>query len=180
MGKRKQLITLRESAGIVAKDNQDVAAMISSLQTIGNNAVISLIDNLPPEKFSGYNDWGAFFDGEIGIDYDEWIVMTNASELPDYDTYKPQPSQSSRPAPMPTGIKYTFVITGVLGVTRADAEDTIRRLGHYVESRVRSNVDYLIVGQKPGKTKLNAAKNHAVQTINEREALQLLGILSWN
>ena len=69
----------------------------------------------------------------------------------------------------------TFVITGALeSMSRTEAEKKIRLQGGHPTSSVSKQTDYLIVGEEPGVTKLEKAKELGVKTINEKEFLNLL------
>lgn len=62
---------------------------------------------------------------------------------------------------------HEFVITGTLSVKRADFERMITACGGYVSNRVTSSTAYLIVGDKPGNTKLKAGAAHCVPCVSE-------------
>lgn len=59
-----------------------------------------------------------------------------------------------------------FVITGTFSVIRAEIEDKINKYGGYVSSSVSKSTDFVLVGTKPGATKLNAAKKYLKATID--------------
>lgn len=65
------------------------------------------------------------------------------------------------------------VFTGKLSITREAAEAHAARYGLRVQKRVDSGTDYLVVGERPGNTKLEAAQRHNVRRINEAEFLAL-------
>ncbi len=70
----------------------------------------------------------------------------------------------------------TIVVTGSLeSMTRDEAYDAIRRQGGDPTTSVSSNTDYLVVGSDPGSTKLDDAREHDVETIDEDAFLELLG-----
>lgn len=64
-----------------------------------------------------------------------------------------------------------FVITGTLSRVRARVEESIIRMGGRVSGRVTSSTDYLVVGDKPGETKLRAAAAHLVPQITESDLI---------
>ncbi len=69
----------------------------------------------------------------------------------------------------------TFVFTGSLeGMTRAEAQELIERHGGSATSSVSGNTDYLVVGDKPGRGKREAADDHNVPTIDRSEFETLL------
>jgi DNA ligase (NAD+) len=70
----------------------------------------------------------------------------------------------------------TLVITGTLDrMTRDEAKQSIRRQGGRASSSVSANTDYLVVGDHPGDRKLEDAKRHEVQQIDEQKFLALVG-----
>jgi len=68
-----------------------------------------------------------------------------------------------------------FVITGALSRPRADIAAAIETAGGKVTGSVSSKTDYLVAGEKTGKSKLAAAQKHAVKVISEAELDALLG-----
>ena len=68
-----------------------------------------------------------------------------------------------------------YVITGTLsGMGREEAEDKLRALGATITSGVTKKTTALIVGEKPGKSKVEKADQLNVATIGEEELLGLL------
>ena len=62
----------------------------------------------------------------------------------------------------------SYIITGTLNLMgREEAEDKLRALGATVTSSVTKNTTALIVGEKPGKSKLEKAKKLGIEMINE-------------
>lgn len=81
-----------------------------------------------------------------------------------------------RPSPGQTGklSGKTFVITGGLdSFSREEAKAIIRRLGGDVNESVSQNVDYVVVGKKPG-SKYDRAKKLNVTTIDEKQFLEMI------
>ena len=68
----------------------------------------------------------------------------------------------------------TFVITGTLSAPRGDFKKRIEAAGGKVTGSVNKSTDYLVAGDKTGKTKLNAAEEHDVQVLNEAALEELL------
>lgn len=64
-----------------------------------------------------------------------------------------------------------FVITGTLSRVRADFEDEITSRGGFVKNKVGARTDYLIVGDKPGATKVRDAKRYGTPVISEGDLL---------
>ena len=70
----------------------------------------------------------------------------------------------------------SYIVTGTLSAMgREEAEDKLRALGATVTSSVTRNTTALIVGEKPGKSKLDKAAKLGITSINESEFLLLIG-----
>ena len=68
----------------------------------------------------------------------------------------------------------TFVLTGELvGFTRDEAKDMIRKRGGNISSSVSKKTDYVVAGENPG-SKYEKAKELGVKIINENEFKKLL------
>ena len=69
----------------------------------------------------------------------------------------------------------TFVITGKLnGISRAEVKSLIEENAGTTISGVSKKLDYLIVGEKPTKRKMEAAKNLKIMTLDQKQFLTLL------
>lgn len=69
----------------------------------------------------------------------------------------------------------SYIVTGTLAsMGREEAEDKLRSLGATVTSSVTKNTTALIVGEKPGKSKLDKAEKLGIVKINEDEFLKLI------
>jgi len=69
--------------------------------------------------------------------------------------------------------KKSFLFTGSLKTARNKIEEMIRKAGGRILRRVSQNLDYLVVGQKPGY-KLKKAKELNINIIDEKEVFRLL------
>jgi DNA ligase (NAD+) len=70
----------------------------------------------------------------------------------------------------------TIVITGELAsMSREEAEGLVRSLGGKAAGSVSKNTDFLVVGEKPGGTKMRAAEKHGTRLLGEAEFLKLVG-----
>ena len=68
----------------------------------------------------------------------------------------------------------TFVLTGALSATREQAGERIVRLGGKVSSSVSGKTDFVVSGGKPGRAKLEKAKELKVPVLDEEELESLL------
>lgn len=69
----------------------------------------------------------------------------------------------------------SYLVTGTLeSMGREEAEDRLRELGAAVTSGVTKNTTGLIVGAKPGKSKLDKAAKLGVPTLDEKQFLSLI------
>lgn len=72
----------------------------------------------------------------------------------------------------------SYIITGTLsGMGREEAEDKLRELGATVTSSVTKNTTALIVGEKPGKSKITKANKLGIATIDGDEFLTEVDML---
>ena len=69
----------------------------------------------------------------------------------------------------------TFMITGKLeGISRAEAKSLIEENSGSIVSNVSKNLDYIIVGEKPTKRKIDAAKELKIKILNQAEWFSML------
>ncbi len=69
----------------------------------------------------------------------------------------------------------TFMITGKLnGISRAEVKSLIEENAGTTVSSVSKKLNYLIVGEKPTKRKIEAAKNLKITTLDQKKFLTLL------
>ncbi len=69
----------------------------------------------------------------------------------------------------------TFMITGKLeGISRAEAKSVIEENSGSIISNVSKKLDYLIIGEKPTKRKIDLAKDFKVKIISQSEWLNML------
>jgi len=67
-----------------------------------------------------------------------------------------------------------FVFTGGLSnISRPDASDLVKQMGGIVSSSVGKNIDYVVVGEKPG-SKYKKAEKLGLNIINEEEFMRLV------
>ncbi len=73
----------------------------------------------------------------------------------------------------------TFMVTGKLeGISRAEAKSLIEENSGTTVSSVSKKLNYLIIGNKPTKRKIETAKELKIKIINEVQFLKLLNITS--
>ncbi len=69
----------------------------------------------------------------------------------------------------------TFMLTGKLnGISRAEAKSLIEENSGSIVSNVSKKLDYLIVGEKPTKRKVESAKELKIKILNQQEWLKIL------
>ncbi len=69
----------------------------------------------------------------------------------------------------------SYIVTGTLAsMGREEAEDKLRELGATVTSSVTKNTTALIVGEKPGKSKMDKAEKLGILRLGEDEFLKLI------
>lgn len=69
-----------------------------------------------------------------------------------------------------------IVVTGTLRkYSRADTERIIMKLGGKLQNSVTKKTDFLVVAEKPGKTKLDAASKYSTRIITEKEFYEIIG-----
>ncbi len=113
-------------------------------------------------------------DKNIGIWADDHIAAVN--NVSDHTGFKQiiPVFKCEKPLKIGSLSGYNFVVTGTLsGMDRFDAENYIRGNGGNVQKSVTRNTDYLVVGTKPGKTKLDAAAKHGTPMLTEKEFFEM-------
>ncbi len=69
----------------------------------------------------------------------------------------------------------TFMLTGKLnGISRAEAKSLIEENSGSIVSNVSKKLDYLIVGEKPTKRKVESAKELKIKILNQKEWSEIL------
>ena len=69
----------------------------------------------------------------------------------------------------------TFMLTGKLnGISRAEAKSLIEQNSGKITGNVNKKLNYLIVGEKPTKRKIEAAKNLKIKSLDQKQFLTLL------
>ena len=68
----------------------------------------------------------------------------------------------------------TFCVTGVLSRPREEIHAAIRAAGGEVHDRVKKGTSFLVVGEKVGASKLEAAKKHGTQVVTEPDLEAML------
>ena len=72
-------------------------------------------------------------------------------------------------------INKNFMLTGKLdGISRAEAKSLIEENSGSIVSNVSKKLDFLIVGEKPTKRKIDAAKDLKIQILNQKQWLKML------
>ena len=69
----------------------------------------------------------------------------------------------------------SFMFTGKLnGISRAEAKSLIEKNSGSTISSINKNLDYLVIGEKPTKRKIDQAKNLDIKVISQDELIKLL------
>ena len=69
----------------------------------------------------------------------------------------------------------TFMLTGKLdGISRAEAKSLIEENSGSIVSNISKKLNYLIIGEKPTKRKIESAKELKIKILNQREWLKML------
>ena len=69
----------------------------------------------------------------------------------------------------------TFMITGKLeGISRAEAKSLIEENSGSIISNVSKKLDYLIIGEKPTKKKIDLAKELKIKILSQNQLLNML------
>ena len=84
------------------------------------------------------------------------------------------PVEEIRAQPSGELVGKTFVITGTLSAPRGEFKNRIESIGGKVVGSVSKCTDYLVAGEKTGKTKLAAAQTHGVSILSEEQLEELL------
>ena len=67
------------------------------------------------------------------------------------------------------------MITGKLeGISRAEAKSLIESKSGKILSNVNKKLDYLIIGEKPTKRKVDAAKELKIKILDQKDFLKIL------
>ena len=69
----------------------------------------------------------------------------------------------------------TFMLTGKLeGMSRAEAKSLIEKNSGSIVSNVSKKLNYLIIGSKPTKKKVESAKELNIKILSQKEWLKML------
>jgi DNA ligase (NAD+) len=69
----------------------------------------------------------------------------------------------------------TFLVTGKLnGISRAEIKSLIEENSGITVSSVSKKLNYLIVGEKPTKKKIESAKEYKIKILNQNQFLEKL------
>ena len=69
----------------------------------------------------------------------------------------------------------SFMITGKLeGISRAEVKSLIEQNSGTIVSNVSKKLDYLIIGEKPTKRKIESAKELKINMISQKELFDML------
>lgn len=89
------------------------------------------------------------------------------------ETDLPEPSQA--PSEGPLAGKKVLVTGAVPGLTRDEAKQAVLDAGGEAASSVSKNLDMIVVGEKPGQSKLDKAEKLEIPRLSADEFLRLIG-----
>ena len=73
----------------------------------------------------------------------------------------------------------TFMLTGKLnGISRAEAKSIIEKNSGSIISNVSKKLDFLVVGEKPTKKKVDRAKELKVKILSQSDLLKMINMTS--
>jgi DNA ligase (NAD+) len=124
-----------------------------------------------PDSLEGVDDVGETVAGQI---HDFFASEANAAAVDAIlEHVTPQESELDSGGDELEGV--TFVFTGSLqDVTRSEAQETVEAHGANATGSVSGNTDYLVIGERPGQTKLDDADAEDVPVLEESEFRELL------
>jgi DNA ligase (NAD+) len=138
---------LAEAAGsleeLLGWSREDAAAHVGAISGFGPKMVESVVDFL--------------FDAES---------RALLEKLHAHGVSRPQPRAAVASDGPLKGL--SFCVTGVLSRKREDVHADIRAAGGTVHDSVKAGTSYLVIGEKVGKAKLDAAKKRGAQVIDEQ------------
>jgi DNA ligase (NAD+) len=91
--------------------------------------------------------------------------------LREFGVSRPQPRAVLTEGPLSGS---SFCVTGVLSRRREDVHADIRARGGEVHDKIKQGTTYLVIGEKVGKAKLDAAKKFGTKILTEAELATLL------
>jgi DNA ligase (NAD+) len=70
--------------------------------------------------------------------------------------------------------RFRILITGTLSSVRSEIEERIKKAGCTLAKTISRHVDFIVVGESPSKTKIEAANRLNIKMINEQQLLSIL------
>jgi DNA ligase (NAD+) len=144
---------------VAAAQLAQAAVSLQALVTLEASALGELVGSIAGFGPKMTESVQAYFASE-----DSRQVLQKLLDL-EVSTPEPQPERSSE-GPL---LGKSFCVTGVLTRKREDVQAAIRGAGGEVHDKVKKGTDYLVVGEKVGKAKLDAATKRGTQLISESE-----------
>jgi len=106
-----------------------------------------------------------FFASEAGVDTLRRIETLGINPLI-------RPEEANLDGPL---LGKTFVLTGTLeSMTREEAGERIRQQGGSVTGSVSKKTSFVVIGAEPGANKIEGAKKHGVQILDEKLFLEMI------
>tara|TARA_B100000674_G_C37930482_1_gene957727 strand:- start:51 stop:2081 length:2031 start_codon:yes stop_codon:yes gene_type:complete len=148
-----------ENAKLISKNLRSIKNFISLSKTKKFKDLIN-IDGIGDTQI---NSIKSFFSNNTNLK-----VLKELTELVNVKDANPQKSNG-------LFSNKTFMLTGKLeGISRAEAKSLIEENSGSIVSNVSKKLDYLIIGEKPTKRKVDAAKDLKVKILSQNEWLNML------
>ncbi len=156
------------SIGIRHIGNENSKLISDNLESISN--FLKIIKNRNFEKFLNIDGIGEtqisslknFFSNQVNVD----IILELTSIL----NVKHQKSNKSGIL-----VNKNFMFTGkLIGISRSEAKSLIEKNSGTTLSTMSKNLDYLVIGDKPTKHKVDQAKTLGIKVISQDEFIKLL------
>ncbi len=148
-----------ENAKLISKNLKSIKNFLL-LSKSGNFSELLNIDGIGETQINSFKN---FFSNKTNVkvldELREILIINNAKE------FKKNGLLNNK----------TFMLTGKLdGISRAEAKSIIEENSGSIVSNVSKKLNYLIIGEKPTKRKIDAAKDLRIKVISQKEWLKML------
>jgi DNA ligase (NAD+) len=152
-----------ENAKILSKYFKSFSKFISFSNKQSLNDILN-IDGIGETQLNSVND---FFNNEVNLnileEMQKVLIVNDVINKDKNGLFKEK----------------TFMVTGKLnGISRAEAKSLIEENSGTTVSTVTKKLNYLIIGEKPTKKKIEMANDLKIPTLNQSQFLKMLNIIS--